>query len=60
MSDAYLSRCVVDTIKRTIYLYSSDGEEKTVECETIDEFMGALNFVRETCPENMLSYSDPL
>ena len=49
--DEYLTKCVVDTTKRTVYLYSSDGETKTVECDTVEEFMNVLNFVRDTCPE---------
>ncbi len=57
--DEYLTKCVVDTLKRTVYLYSSDGDTKTVECDTVEEFMNVLNFVRETCPEERLSYSTP-
>ena len=39
MKDEYLSRCVVDPIKRTVYLYSNEGSEKQVTCETVEEFM---------------------
>ena len=28
MDDEYLTRCVVDPIKRKLYLYSSEGDEK--------------------------------
>ena len=48
MNDAYLTRCVVDPLKRKIYLYSSEGDEKTVDCETVDQFMNMLLFVRDT------------
>ena len=60
MDDEYLTRCVVDTIRRTFYLYSSDGDEKVVKCDTVEEFMGVLAFVRKTCPEDRLSYSNPI
>ncbi len=30
------------------------------EYHTVDEFMNVLNLVRETCPEDVLVYSDPL
>ena len=60
MIDEYLTRCVVDTLRRTITIYSSEGDEKIVTCDTVDEFMNVLNFVRETCPEVVLVYSDPL
>ncbi len=60
MIDEYLTRCVVDTLRRTITIYSSEGDEKVVNCDTVDEFMNVLNLVRETCPEDVLVYSDPL
>jgi len=60
MQDEYLSRCVVDPIKRTVYLYSSEGSEKQVTCDTVDEFMNVLEFVRATVDEDTLSYANPL
>jgi hypothetical protein len=60
MQDEYLSRCVVDPIKRTVYLYSNVGSEKEVVCETVDEFMNVLEFVRATVDEETLSYANPL
>jgi hypothetical protein len=60
MQDEYLTRCVVDPIKRTVYLYSSEGSEKEVVCDTVDEFMSVLEFVRATVDEKTLSYASPL
>ena len=60
MEDEYLTKCVVDPSKRTVYLYSSEGDEMVVECDTVDEFMNVLSFVRDTCPEERLSYANPL
>jgi len=60
MQDEYLSRCVVDPVKRTVYLYSSEGSEKQVTCETVEEFMNVLEFVRATVDEETLSYANPL
>ena len=60
MQDEYLSRCVVDPIKRTVYLYSSEGAEKQVTCDTVEEFMNVLEFVRATVDEETLSYANPL
>ena len=60
MQDEYLTRCVVDTLKRTVYLYSSEGSEKQVVCDTVDEFMNVLEFVRATVDEKTLSYANPL
>ena len=39
MNDDLLSKCVIDTSKRKIYLYSDDGKENIVDCDTVDEFM---------------------
>ena len=60
MQDEFLSRCVVDPLKRTVYLYSSDGNEKQVSCETLEQFMNVLEFVRATVNEETLSYANPL
>ncbi len=60
MSDDLLSKCVVDTSKRRVYLYSDGGEKRTVECDTVDEFMNVINFVRDTVEEDRVFYSDPL
>ncbi|MGA1047180.1 MAG: hypothetical protein ACO3UU_04165 [Minisyncoccia bacterium] len=60
MTQEFLSRCVVDPLKRTVYLYSSDGNEKQVSCETVQEFMNVLDFVRATVDEETLSYANPL
>lgn len=60
MLDEYLTRCVVDPLKRTVYLYSNEGSEKEVVCETVEEFMSVLDFVRNTVDEKTLSYASPL
>ena len=60
MDDEYLTRCVVDPLKRKLYLYSSEGDEKTVDCATMDQFMSVLRFVRETASDEVLSYVNPL
>ncbi len=60
MSDDLLSKCVIDTSKRTVYLYSDGGDKKTVKCDTVDEFMNVLNFVRDMVEEERVFYSDPL
>ena len=60
MDDEYLTKCVVDPVKRTFYLYSNDGQKKSITCDTVEEFMGVLKVVRATCPEERLSYSNPI
>ena len=60
MNDEYLARCVLDITGRKVYLYSSEGSEKEVSCETVDQFMNVVEFIRKTLDENLISYSSPL
>ena len=60
MDEEYLMKCVVDPLKKTFYLYSNEGDEKQVVCDNTEQFMNVLNLVRDTCPEDRLSYSNPL
>ena len=55
-----LTRCVVDTLARKFYLYSSEGNEKIVNCETPDQFMNVLEVVRAKVSDDCLAYSNPL
>ncbi len=60
--DAYLTRCVVDTTSRSYHLYSSDGSEKIIECDTPEEFMNVLKLCREVLDdidEDLLVYTEP-
>ena len=58
--EEYLMKCVVDPVKRTFYLYSSEGDTKQVDCNNVEEFMNVLELVRATCPEDRLVYAEPL
>ncbi len=60
MNDEYLTRCVVNTSTKTFNLFSSEGSERVVECETIEQFMNVLEVVRERVSENDLYYVNPL
>ena len=60
MQDEYLTRCVVDPLKRKFYLYSSEGDERTVDCETMEQFMNVLELVRDITPDDVLAYANPL
>jgi len=58
-TEEFLSRCVVDTLARKFYLYSSEGAERVVECETVEQFMNVLEVVRTQVNEDCLAYSNP-
>jgi len=58
-TEEFLSRCVVDTLARKFYLYSNEGDERIVECDTVDQFMSVLDVVRNQVDPDMLAYSNP-
>ena len=60
MQDDYLTRCVVDPVKRKFYLYSEQGDEKVLDCETVDQFMSVLELCRAVLDEDTLAYASPL
>ena len=60
MQDDFLSRCVVDPVARKFYLYSEQGDEKVVECDTVDQFMGVLELCRAMLDEDTLAYASPV
>nr|BAR36440.1 hypothetical protein [uncultured Mediterranean phage uvMED] len=47
MQEEYLARCVVNPINRSINIYSTEGNHKTLNCENMDEFLNVLGVVRE-------------
>ena len=58
-AEEVLTRCVVDTLSRKFYLYSSEGGERVVNCETPDQFMNVLEVVRNQVSDDCLAYSNP-
>ena len=59
MEEDFLSRCVVDPVKRKFYIYSEQGDEREIECETVDQFMSVLELCRGLLDEDTLAYADP-
>lgn len=59
-TEEVLTRCVVDTLARKFYLYSDQGDERVVECESVNQFMNVLEVVRAQVSDDCLAYSDPL
>jgi len=58
-AEEVLTRCVVDTLARKFYLYSDQGDERVVECESVNQFMNVLEVVRAKLDEDTLVYSNP-
>ena len=60
MDEEFLMKCVVDPTKKAFYLYSNEGDKKEVVCDNTEQFMNVLSVVRATCPEDRLTYSNPI
>ena len=60
MDEEYLMKCVVDPLKKTVYIYSNEGDSKEVVCDNTEQFMNVLELIRATCPEDRLVYTEPL
>jgi hypothetical protein len=62
--DEYMTRMVIDIASRSFRVYSNEGDMKTIECESMEEFMGVLEFVRDfqetgLLDEDTVVYSEP-
>ena len=58
--DEYLTRVVIDTCARTYRLLSNEGDEKVIECDSVEEFMNVLELVRAVVDEDIIAYTDML
>ncbi len=58
--DEYLTRVVIDTCARTFRLYSNEGDERKLDCDSMEEFMNVLELVRKVVDEDIVAYVGPL
>ena len=63
--EEYLTRVVIDISSRTFRLYSNEGEIREVDCDTSEEFMNVLEFIRDfqesgLLDEDTVVYAEPL
>ena len=56
--EEFLTRVVVDTCSRTFRVYSNEGDEKVIECDTAEEFMNILELVRGVADDDIVFYSE--
>jgi len=59
-NDEHLTRVVIDTCARTYRLLSNEGDEKVIECDSVEEFMNVLELVRAVVNEDIIAYTDML
>ena len=63
--EEYLTRVVIDISSRTFRLYSNEGEISEIDCDTSEEFMNILEFIRNfqesgLLDEDTVVYVEPL
>lgn len=49
---------VIDVCTRTFLLLSDQGNEKMVECDTVEEFMNVLDVVTSNLNPEQIEYAD--
>ena len=54
----YLDNVLVDMNKKQFKLFSMLGDEKLIPCDTTDQFMSVLSFIRNTVDEDSIYYVD--
>ena len=51
-TEEYVESILVDIHKKTFKVFSNFGDEKTLSCDNMDEFMNVLQFVRDSLDDN--------
>lgn len=58
MDNRLLEKVAMDVCTRSIMLIADDGSDRIVECETVDEFMNVIEFVRKLVPEDRIVFAE--
>ncbi len=58
MEDDFVNRTIVDVCSRSFVIIADDGKEKTLTCETTEQFMDVLEVVTELLPPERIKYSN--
>ena len=57
--DEYLTSVLVDSGSRYFVMFSNEGTERKVECDSVDEFMEVLEMVRALVDDEIVYYTEP-
>ena len=58
MTEEFVQGIVIDICSRSLLLLSNEGDEKVVECDTVDQFMNVLEMVTANLTEDQIEYAD--
>ena len=57
--DEYLTSVLVDIGSRYFVMFSSDRNERKIECDSIDEFMNVLELIKKIVDDEIVYYTEP-
>ena len=58
--DEYLTDVMVNVGARSFVMFSNEGTERKVECDTVEEFMEILEMVRVLVDDEIVRYISPV
>jgi len=58
--EEYVNSVLINLARREITLFSSEGDEKVVDCDTYDEFMAVFQLITDRIDEEQIFYTKPL
>lgn len=58
MDDDVVKGTIIDVCTKTFLIVSDEGQEKTVKCDTTEEFMSVLSVVTDKLPPERIEYAD--
>ena len=55
--DGFVESVLINVSSRKFIIFSDTGEERYIECDTLDEFMGILQVCKEKLDEHQIYYT---
>ena len=54
----YVEGIVIDICSRSFLLLSDQGDERMVQCDSVDEFMNVLEVVTDNLDDDQIEYAE--
>ena len=58
MNETYVAGIVIDVCARSFLLFSDEGDEKRVNCDTAEQFMSVLEVCTSHLNDDQIEYAD--
>ena len=59
-TEEYIESILVDVNARSFCMFGSDGNERKVDSDSVEEFMVVLSLIRDVVDEEIIYYVEPL